>query len=100
LQDLLKAAAAHHLHGEEQTALGIDAQLVDRHDVGVLQLAGDLRLLDEADLLAWVGLVEQVLDGHLAADVAINRAEHGAHAAAGHLACQQVALPIGLLPCQ
>ena len=41
-----------------------------------------------------VGLVEQVLDGDFAADVAIDGAEDGPHAAAGDLVGQCVALAI------
>ena len=36
------------LHAEERPAVGEGAQLVDRHDARVLELAADLRLLDEA----------------------------------------------------
>ena len=35
------------LHREERPAIGEGAQLVDRHDPGVLQLAADLGLFDE-----------------------------------------------------
>ena len=35
------------LHGEVGPAVGEGAELVDRHDAGVLELAADLRLLDE-----------------------------------------------------
>ena len=52
VEHLGQAAALDHLHREEQALLGIDAQLVDRHDVGMFELAGDLRFLDEAQLLA------------------------------------------------
>ena len=37
----------HQLHGEERPAVGKRAELVDRHDAGVLKLAADLGLLDE-----------------------------------------------------
>ena len=81
------------LHGEERPAVGEGAQLVDRHDARVLQLAADLRLLDEpADQ---VGVVAEVLaedlDGHVAAEVGVAALEHGAHAAAGDLAVDPVA---------
>ena len=76
---------------EEQPLLGVDAQLVDRHDVGMFELAGDLRLFDEAGLLAGRRrLVEQVLDGDLAADVAIDGTQDRAHAAAGDLPFHRV----------
>jgi hypothetical protein len=43
-----RAAALDALHGEEEAAVGVAAELVDRCDVGVLELAGDLGLADEA----------------------------------------------------
>ena len=49
-----KRDAADHLHRVEKLALLIDAELVDGDDVRVVELAGDLRLLDEAQ---HVGLV-------------------------------------------
>ena len=42
-------------------------------------------------LLAGVGLVEQVLDGHFAADVAVHGPQDGTHAASGDLAFDDVA---------
>jgi hypothetical protein len=96
VQHLLQAAAVNHFHGEEQASLSVGAQLVDGHDVGMFEPSGDLRFLDETHFLAWIGLVEQILDGHFAADVAIDGAEDGAHAAAGDLAFEQIALSVGL----
>ena len=53
---------------EERPAVGERAQLVDRHDARMLQLAADLRLLDEpADQ---VGVVAVVLAEHLDRDLA------------------------------
>ena len=43
-----QGAALDQLHREEGPAVGEGAQLVDRHDARVLELAADLRLLDEA----------------------------------------------------
>ena len=43
--------------------------------------------------LLGVGLVEQVLDGDFAADVAIDRPQHRPHAAPSDFACEEVALP-------
>jgi hypothetical protein len=63
-------------------------QLVDRHDAGVLQLSGDLRLLDEP--VGQLGLVavllEQDLDGQVAAEVDVAALEDGTHAASSDLA--------------
>jgi hypothetical protein len=91
-EHLGKTAALHHLHAEEQAFLAIDPEFVNRHDIRMFQLAGDLRLLHEASLFACVPLVEEVLDGHFAADVAVHCSQHGTHAAAGDLALDDVAL--------
>ena len=81
------------LHGEERPAVGEGAQLVDRHDARVLELAADLRLLDEAadHLGAAAEVVAQDLDGNVAAQVGVAALEHLAHAAAGDLAVDAVA---------
>ncbi len=83
----------HQLHAEEGPAVGEGAQLVDRHHARVLELAADLRLLDEA--ADQVGLVTEVgpqdLDGDVAAQVGVAALEDGAHAAAGDLAVDTVA---------
>ena len=97
-QDLPQAAAPDHLHGEEQPLLGVDAEFMDRHDIGMFQLAGDLRLFDEAGLLAFVAVVEHVLDGHFAADVAVDGPHHRPHAAAGDLPFDRVAAAMAGVP--
>ena len=58
----------------------------------MFELAGDLGFLDEADFLAGIGLVEQVLDGDFPANVAVHGSEHCAHAAPGNFALDEVAL--------
>ena len=59
----------------------------------MLELAGDLRLLDEpADHLGAVAvLLEDDLDGHVAADIDVAALEHDAHAPASDLAEKLVA---------
>src|SRR5262245_19531548 len=52
----------------------------------MLELAGDLRFLDEASFQALVVLVQEKLDGHFATDVLSDGTHDGAHAAAGDLA--------------
>ena len=53
-----QGAALDQLHGEVGPAVGEGAQLVDRDDAGVLELAADLGLLDEpADQLGVVAVV-------------------------------------------
>ena len=75
------------LHGEEGPVAEA-AEVVDRHDAGVLQLAADLRLLDEPPRhLGPVGvLLQQHLDRQVAAQVDVAAAQHRPHAAAGDLA--------------
>ena len=87
-QELGQGAALDQLHREVRPGVGESTQLVDRHDARVLELAGDLRLLDEpADQLGLVAVrLEQDLDGQVAAEVGVAPLEHGAHAAAGDLA--------------
>ena len=70
------------------------AELVDRDDSRVLELAADLRLLDEpADQLGVVAvLLEQDLDRQVAAQVVVTALEDGTHAAAGDLAQELIAV--------
>ena len=48
---LVQGAALDLLHGEEQSAIGQPAELVDGHDSRVFELGSDLGLVDEADQL-------------------------------------------------
>ncbi len=88
-----QGAAPDQLHGDVEPGVGKPAQLVDRDDARVLELAGDLGLLDEAtDHLGAVAvLLQDDLDGHVAADIDVAALEHDAHAAAGDLAEKLVA---------
>jgi hypothetical protein len=90
-QEGLQRLALDQLHGEERPRAEA-ADVVDRHHAGVLQLAADLRLLEEAPGDFWPSdiLLQQHLDGHVAA------AQHRPHAAAGNLALELVAVA-GLL---
>ena len=92
-QQLREGLAPDQLHREERPAVGEGAQLVDRHDARVLELAADLRLLDEAadHLGAAAEVVAEDLDGDVAAEVGVAALEHLAHAAAGDLAVDAVA---------
>ena len=89
-QQISQGAALDQLHGEIRPVVGEGAQLVDRDHAGVLQLAGDLGLLDEpADQVGVLAmLLEQDLDGQVAAEVAVAPLDDDAHAAAGDLAEQ------------
>ncbi len=59
-QQRRQGAALDQLHGEIRPVVGEGAQFVDRNHAGVLQLAGDLGLLDEpADQ---VGVIAMLLE--------------------------------------
>ncbi len=83
-----RCAAFDQLHGEVRRLVGEGGQLVDRDHAGVLQLSGDLRLLDEpADQLGLIAmLLEQDLDGQVALLSRVAPLMMIAHAAAGDLA--------------
>ena len=85
LDRVLEAVAADEAHGVEGAAVAVGAQAVDRHDPRMLQPAGDLGFEYEA-LSAGrvVGVaVEDLLQGHLAVQLGVQRHEHGAEAAPG-----------------
>ena len=85
--------ALHQLHAEERPPVGEGAQLVDRDHAGVLELAADLRLLNEpSDQVAVVAeVLAEDLDRDVAADVGVSASQDGAHAAPGDLAVDPVA---------
>ncbi len=89
-QQSRQGATLDQLHGEVRPAIGERAQLVDRNHAGMLQLSGDLSLLDEPADQVWLVtmLLEQNLDGEVAAQVAVASLDDDAHAAAGDLAEQ------------
>ena len=68
-------AALHELHREVRNAVGIDRELVYRHDVRVLQLPGDLPFRDEAVAIEGFGriVLVETFERHLAEEVAIGR---------------------------
>ena len=88
LEQRRQRPALDELHGEIGPAVGEGAELVDRNDAGMLQLAADLGFFDEAtDQLGLVVVAfEQDLDGQVAAQVGVAPLENGTHAAAGDLA--------------
>ena len=67
LEQCGKRPSADKLHGEEGAAIRADAELVDGHDAGVLQLAFDLRLLEEP--FDYVGAIPVLLSEELEGDV-------------------------------
>ena len=112
LEDLAQVAAAHERHREVDLAVLVDAHLVHRDDSGVVELARDLRLLEEARQLqadagraAPRGGVEDgrlllVLEHHLHGEgpleVEVEHAQDRPHAAAGDLAHRLVAGGVGV----
>jgi hypothetical protein len=73
------------LHRIERPAVGLDSQLVDRHDVRMLELPRDLGFFveprDQLGRLERAG--EHFLDGHVAAQERIVSKQHASQAAAG-----------------
>jgi hypothetical protein len=81
------------LHGEVGPPVGELSQLVDRHHARVLQLAANLRFLDEAadDFGPVLVFVLEHLDSQVAAEVRVAPPQHRPHAAAADLAQELVA---------
>ena len=93
LEQLGQRVSLHQLHGEKRPFVGKGAQLVNRHDAGVLELPADLCLFDKpAD---HVGVAAHVfaenLEGDVATEVRIAPLQDLAHAAAGDLAVDPIA---------
>ena len=86
-QELRERPALDELHGEVGAFVGQGAQLVNGHDARVLELSGDLGLLEKAvdHFGAMAEVVAEDLDGQVAAEVAVAAAEDDAHAAAADL---------------
>src|SRR5262245_36587671 len=86
-------AALHELHREIGPLVREQAELVDGHDAGMLELAADLRLLDEAfqQLRFFRELLAQNLHRDVAAEVAVAALQDDSHAAARDLAEELVA---------
>ena len=94
LQHVTEAHALDGLHREVALAGRQHADVVDRHDAGVLQAPGDARLHHKAvarELVVTV-LVVQDLERDLTLEHAVEREHHAAHAAARDLVLNRVAL--------
>ncbi len=85
------------LHGEVRPPVGEPAQVVDRYDPRVLELAAQLGLLDEPlhDPRTVREVGAEHLERQVAAEVAIPTSEDHAHPAAGQLPEELVALVRG-----
>ena len=79
--------ALHELHREVGDAAVVDRELVDGHDVRVLELPGDLRLGDEAVAVERLlrELLVEALQRDVAEQVAVRRRVDAPHAAAREL---------------
>ena len=94
LDDFLERPAVDELHDVERLALLVDAQLVDRHDARVFELAGDLGLDAEAvDLVR--PLAQHPFQRHRPADRGVLGQPDFAHAALGVGSLQEVAAAAG-----
>jgi hypothetical protein len=91
-EHLFQGDAAHEFHRVEKLVLLIDAEFVDGDDVRMIELRGDLRLLDEAQHIGLVAAAEHHLHGDGALGGVLPRIEDRAHAAAGDDAADGVAL--------
>jgi hypothetical protein len=100
-QDLAQAPPLDQLHREVEASRGVEAELVDRDDAGMVELAGDLGLLEEASEASRGGGSdasgpvdsgrERDLHGEVPAQVLVEDAQDGALSAAGELALRPVA---------
>jgi hypothetical protein len=88
-------AAVDHAHRVERRAVGPPADLVDRHDAGVLQAGREPRLALEPRRQRRRAL-EQLLHRHVAPDPQIARRHDAAHAAARHLQAELVVARVHL----
>ena len=84
--EAVEVRAIHKLHDEVETAAGHLAEVVDRHDTGMVQAREQLRLALEAGdkglLLRLCQFRGQHLDGHGALQLDLHRLVNGPHAAA------------------
>src|SRR5262249_51928863 len=92
-EQLGQSVAFDQLHREEGSLIGEGAELVNWHDARVLELAADLRLLDEPahNVGVIAVIVAQHLERDFAAKVWVAAFEDDAHASAGDLAVDAVA---------
>ena len=86
-QDRVEGVSLDELHRQEGPAIGESADLVDRRDAGVLQLASDPRLTEEALGRYRIGCVSlgQQLDGDVAIQGGVAGAIDNAHAPVANL---------------
>ena len=98
LEHLLQGHALHELHREVGAALGVDAQVVDGDDAGVIELSGHARLVEEAaqpplaDGAPRCLLAAQDLHREAALDVLVPDLEDGPHPPARDLLLDAVVL--------
>jgi hypothetical protein len=96
-EDVREVLAAHEAHGEEEATSLVEPQLVHGNDAGMVELARDLRFLEEAVDRRRIGGARRPdlphhLHGGLSPQVEIPRAEHLPHAPAAHGVANPVSL--------
>ena len=92
--DILKSAAVDKLHHVERQAVVADAQLVDRHDARVFELARDLGFdLEAVDLVG--PPAQDTFHGHRPADQGVLGQPDLTHASPGVGSLQKVTTAIG-----
>ena len=77
---MIEKSAEASLHGAVRMAVFIHAQLLHRGDAGMLKLAGELRLVEEADKVVGRITVEHHLHCHGVLDGGVLRINDRAHA--------------------
>src|SRR5262249_44404978 len=99
VEDLRERPSAHELHREVRAALVVEAELVHGHDARVVELAADVRLLEEAQqaargllLVAGAVALEQDLHRELAPEAPVPDAVDQALSAARDLVLDLVAV--------
>ena len=90
-QNLGERCAFDEFHRVEKLVLLVDAHLVHRHDIRVLEHSGDARLVEKAFHAARTPRVQHDLHRDLAAHGRLARLVNGAHTAMGHHASAHVA---------
>ena len=82
---VLEAVAADEPHGVIRPAVAVRTQTVDRDDPRMFESAGDLSLHEKAGAVGWVvGVaIEDLLEGDLTIELAVERDKHGSETAFG-----------------
>ena len=91
-EDVVERLAAHAAHREEEPALGVGAEVVDRDDRRVLEARGDLDLAAEPAREPRRCVRKHLLERDRAAELGVERLDDAAHATAPELGPEPEAL--------